>query len=306
MHLLLMWYCGVVFLQESDRELTSSSDTTTTEQASSLPPVTRPISSHPLTNLADNTVLLPSPAHPKPSPVTESAVCANIQSLSSAPQLYKQPTMVQAYDLPSSQSKGELKRKTRSPLPQSTTELKLPTFVTFDEDADTAEDLNQQAVNMIVNRPPTRPLKSFSRASTSPALSDSSQSPPVSRKVHLRQYTVQTLNVDSDLLKSYRKSMSQDDVSHLVVRERRLSKERCSSDSELKQNDSQEHLTTLDGDSQSSTGAIGLGSDLSDSSSTPGEVIAEDTTIAMKRRKFKGIMSAGSIDVVATRLREIG
>ena len=300
-----MWY---VFLQESDRELTSSSDTTTTEQASSLPPVTRPISSHPLTNLADNAALLHSPPHPKPSPVTESAVCANIQSFSSAPQLYFPPKMVQtqAKEFPSSQSKGELKRKTRSPLPLSTPEPKLPTFTTFDEDADSTKDLNQQAVNLIVNRPPTRPLRSFSRASTSPALSDSSQSPPTSRKVGIRQYSVQTLNVDSDLLKSHRKSMSQGDVSHLVGRERRPSRERCSSDSELKQNDSQEHLTTLDGGSQSSTGACGLGSDPSDTSSTHGEVIAEDSPTAMKRRMFKGFMSVGSIEVLTTRLREIG
>ena len=226
------------------------------------------------------------------------------------------------YESVSIQSRGEpsdlkfLPRKTRSPLPLATPEPKLPTFVTFDEDAYTSEEaLDQRTVNMMVNRPPSRPLKSFSRASTSPILSDTSQSPPISRKMSssVKIRLAHSLKVDSDLLKLHRKSLSQDDVSQLlVVRERRISKERRCSDSELTQNDPEEHIVTSERDSQSSTGACGLGSEPSGSSSTHGDTspthgegVTDESPVTLRRRMYgRGVLSAGSVDVLATRLRE--
>ncbi len=294
-------------LQDSNRELTSSSDVYTTDNASRSSPINvTPISLPPV-----NAQLLSSP--PKPVPVHEPLTVVSTQTLLTAasPIGVASPDPVPKIDSP------ELRftqKKTRSPLPTITHEPKLPTFSTFDKDDDPLEGnkIDLKRFNNLVNRPPNNPFKNFSRASTSPVLSEKHYIPSPRKgsapivfnqksKAVPRSSLVQTLTVDT---LSRRKSLSEQDISQLVEKEenkeRRTSRGGYSSDSELRPSNSE---ARHDSDLQSSTGACGLGSDMSS-----GSISSEEKNLSVRKGKLTKsmLLSAQSVDVIETRLRERG
>ncbi len=201
-------------------------------------------------------------------------------------------------------------RKTQSPLPMATPEQKLPSFGTFDEDDDPSQDVDIKRVNKWINRPPSNPMRYFGRASTSPVLLHKDHN-PIKRKESApialfrgtavpRSNLAQTLTVAT---LSRKKSLSEQDVSQLVEKEkeRRTSKGGYSSDSEVKKNNP-EPLNDDSSDLQSSTGACGLGSDLS---SSDGGCVSDKSAVLRRARLANGmLLSAESVDVIETRLRE--
>ncbi len=197
--------------------------------------------------------------------------------------------------------------KTQSPLPIATPEQKLPSFGTFDEDDYPSQDVDIKRINKMINRPPSNPMRHFGRASTSPVLLHKDhnrvtrkESPPISLsigKAFPRSNLAQTLTVAT---LSRKKSLSEQDVSQLVEKERRTSKGGYSSDSEVKTKNPEPH-NDGSSDLQSSTGACGLGSD---PSSSEGGGVSDKSAVLRQGRLANGMLSAESVDVIETRLRE--
>ena len=252
----------------------------------------------PISPPPSNTQLLSSP--PKPLPIHEPLAVVSIQSPVTA-----SPIAVTSHDpvpkIDSRKSRFSHRRKTQSPLPTITREFKLPTFSTFDEDDDPLDgnEIDLKRFNKLVNKPPNNPIKPFSHASTSPVLSrKDSASIVLTRKSRAVPWSglSQTLTVDS---LSRKKSLSDQDISQKEEKERQISRGTgYSSDSELIPSNSEAQDSS---DLQSSTGACGLGSDVSSSHSSEDK---SPTAPTGQGQHPKGmLLSAQSVDVIETRLR---
>jgi len=139
-------------------------------------------------------------------------------------------------------------------------------------------------------------------------------------RIRFKSSLLQATKPGNELQLSRRKSLSQDNINHFVEKQRRISKERHCSDSDLNPEPQTQQSETdsstcaiihSDSDiidnsgSVSSTGACGIGSDTSNSQSSPKAVIRH-TPAAQKRKMFEKqpTLSAASMDVLETRRRE--
>lgn len=282
------------FSQESDRELTSSSDISAPDQTP-LSSAT-PIFPNPHTRVTtlslqrqSKPMLVNQPlASFSDQPVFPSAP-VNANSLMHSP-----PEISRGLVNNSPKNSRYHPRKTQSPLPPATPKQKLPSFGTFDKDDDfliEEEDIDLKHINRLVNRPPSNPMRVFVKASTSPNLSEKRDDPSAS--IVLRGISKSNLQTLSVVTMSRKKSLSDQDISQLVEKERRLSKGRFSSDSQLE--------TMEKSKSPSSTGAIGPGSDISSNQDS-----SEHGLVFSQKVRLSSMLSAGSMDVLETRRRERG
>ena len=220
-----------------------------------------------------------------------------------------------------SPSLKRLRQKSVSPLPLPTQNLNLPMFKPFYQEPSTTDK------QLLVGRP-KHPLKIFSRARTSPfdLLSSSDSVSPISNrkgsspvtfdttKVKLRPNNAMLVNSDKRLSRmTHRDSLSHDDISQLCEEETTAPRielpTRSLSSGHLVKAGS--HSDKSRSDSQSSTGACGLGSDLSEEEDSLGkdsDVSHPEPDLRERSKELsfegKGILSSKSVDVLESRLRE--